>query len=469
MTDFGRLIAPDQGEEARMLRLVPASGLEDLVASLPQVARAAVAAAGFRGREDSAVFLPGGNGEDWSVAIGLGDKAEAGRWTLAAALGHLPEGRYRLAGPVPAVALHGWLMGQHGFTRYRKAENPRGPRQLLVSDVGAIAPALAEAEAAALVRDLVDTPAEDMGPAELEAEVRKLAEANGARFDVVTGEALLDRNFPAIHAVGRASPRRPRIITLDWGDPSHPLVALVGKGVCFDTGGLNLKPGNSMALMKKDMGGAAHALALARLVITRLSGLAGSSRPKLRLKLVIAAVDNAVSGESIRPGDVIATRKGLSVEVGNTDAEGRLVLADALALAAEAKPDLILDFATLTGAARVALGPDLPALFANDDRLADALLAAADSCEDPLWRLPLWRPYRSMFSSTVADLNNNAEGGFAGAIVGGLFLEHFVPEGTPWAHVDLYAWNATARPGRPKGGAAMGLGACLRMLEQRFQ
>jgi leucyl aminopeptidase len=460
MTDFHRLLAPDQGGEAIPLHLVDTTGFDRFLTGLSELGRTAIAAAGFRGRADTAVFLPGGNGRDWSVAVGLGDSSTAGRWSLAAAAGQLPEGRYRAEAGLPAQALHGWLMAQHSFTRYRKPEDGRGPRQLLVKDPAAIDRALPEAEAAAGVRDMIDTPAEDMGPGEVEAAVRALAETVGGRVQVVAGEALIEQNFPAIHAVGRASPRRPRILSMDWGEPQHPLVAIVGKGVCFDTGGLNLKPGNSMALMKKDMGGAAHAIALARLVVAR--------RLKVRLKLIVAAVDNAVSGDAIRPGDVIATRKGLSVEIGNTDAEGRLILADALALAAEAQPALILDFATLTGAARVALGPDLPALFANDDPLADALLAAGSAAEDPLWRLPLWQPYNRMFRSGIADLNNTAEGGFAGAIIGGLFLQRFVPKGTPWAHVDTYAWNGTARPGRPKGGAALSLFAALGALESRF-
>jgi leucyl aminopeptidase len=460
MTDFARLLAPDQGEEAASIHLVGTPGFDAFLTGLTELGRTAVAAANFRGRADSAVFLPGRNGQDWAVAVGLGDAATAARWTLAAAVNALPEGRYRLATAVPPRALHGWLMAQHRFTRYRKADDSRGPRQLLVADVGAIEAALAEAEAAATVRDMIDTPAEDMGPGEVEAAVRALADSCGGKVTAVAGEALLDQNFPAIHAVGRASPRRPRIVTLDWGDPAHPLVALVGKGVCFDTGGLNLKPGTSMGLMKKDMGGAAHALALAQLVITR--------RLKLRLKLVIAAVDNAVSGDAIRPGDVIATRKGLTVEVGNTDAEGRLVLADALSLVAEAGPALILDFATLTGAARVALGPDLPAMFANDDGLAADLADHGAALDDPLWRLPLWHPYHRLFRSEIADLNNNSDSGFAGAIIGALFLERFVPKGTPWAHFDLYAWNGTPRPGRPKGGAAMTIAACFETLARRY-
>jgi leucyl aminopeptidase len=460
MTDFHRLLAADQGGDATPMHLVDTAGFDRFLGGLGELGRTAVAAAGFRARADSAVFLPGGNGRDWSIAVGLGDGAAPGRWSLAAAAAQLPEGRYRVNASLPSHALHGWLMAQHRFGRYRKPDDSRGPRQLLVQDPAAIDRALPEAEAAAHVRDMIDTPAEDMGPGEIEAAVRALADTVGGRVEVVAGEALLDRNFPAIHAVGRASPRRPRICAMDWGEPQHPLVAIVGKGVCFDTGGLNLKPGNAMALMKKDMGGAAHAIALAKLVIAR--------RLKVRLKLIVAAVDNAVSGDAIRPGDVIATRKGLSVEIGNTDAEGRLILADALALAAEAQPVLILDFATLTGAARVALGPDLPAMFANDDPLAETLQAAGAATEDPVWRLPLWQPYNRLFRSDIADLNNNAEGGFAGAIVGALFLQRFISRGTPWAHVDTYAWNGTARPGRPKGGAALSLFAALGALESRF-
>jgi len=466
MTDFSQLLGADRGQDARPLMLVSEAQVAGLVAGLGEAGRAAVAAAQFKGKANTGLFLPGGNGRDWSYVTGLGSAQTPSRWTLAVAAAGLSEGSYRLVdatgAPVAAgLAAHGWLMAQHRFGRYRKAEDGRGARTLLMSDVGGIGAALAEARAAAEVRDLVDTPAEDLGPGELEATMRALAESCGGRLAVITGEALLEQNFPAIHAVGRASPRRPRIITLDWGDAHLPLLALVGKGVCFDTGGLNLKPGNSMALMKKDMGGAAHAIALARMVIER--------RLPLRLKLVVAAVDNAVAGEAIRPGDVISTRKGLSVEIGNTDAEGRLILADALALAGEAQPALVMDFATLTGAARVALGPELPALFVNNEPLAAEFQAAAETAEDPLWRLPLWQPYRSMFASTVADINNNAEGGLAGAIVGALFLERFVAEGTPWAHLDLYAWNGSAKPGRPKGGALMGIFAALKVIEGRFR
>ena len=460
MTGFDRLLAPDQGGPASQIHLVGTDGFAAFQAGLGETARAAVAASGFRAREDTACFLPDGAGTGWSLAVGLGERKTAGRWTLAAAAAQLPEGRYHINGPVPAVALHGWLMAQHRFGRYRRADDERGPRLLLVSDPGPIDRALGDARATARLRDMIDTPAEDMGPADIEAEVQALAQATGGRLTVEQGDALLAHNFPAIHAVGRASPRQPRLVAMDCGDERHPLVAIVGKGICFDTGGLNLKPGTSMGLMKKDMGGAAHAIALARMVIER--------RLPVRLRLVVAAADNAVAGGAIRPGDVIATRKGLTIEVGNTDAEGRLVLADALAYAAEAAPALILDFATLTGAARVALGPDLPAMFANDDALAQALLDGGASHDDPVWRLPLWQPYRRLFRSAIADLNNNAESGFAGAIVGALFLQRFVPADVAWAHFDIYGWNPTQRPGRPKGAAAMALFAALDMLERRF-
>lgn len=459
MTDFAALLAADKGQKAQAIAFVGEAGFDAFHAGLSATERAAVAVAGFRGKADQCVILP--RGDDFRLVVGTGDSETPGRWTLAVAAAQLPEGLYRVEGALPPPALHGWLMAQHRFTRYLKPEK-RGRRQLLLADVAAMPRALAEARAAALVRDLVDTPAEDLGPDEIEEAVRGVGKHYGARVESVVGEALLEQNFPAVHAVGRASPRRPRVVTLDWGDdPALPLVALVGKGVCFDTGGLNLKPGGSMGLMKKDMGGAAHALALAGLVME--CGL------RVRLKLVIATVDNAVSGNALRPGDVIRTRKGLSVEVGNTDAEGRLILADALALAAEAKPDAMFDFATLTGAARVALGPDLPALFANADSLADGLLAAAAETADPMWRMPLWKPYLSMYRSTIADINNNAEGGMAGAVGAALFLEKFVPDGLEWAHFDLYAWNPTARPGRPKGGAAMTLFAMAHHLERRYR
>jgi leucyl aminopeptidase len=299
-----------------------------------------------------------------------------------------------------------------------------------------------------------------MGPAELAQAAQDLAAEFDAAVEVIVGQDLLDRDYPAIHAVGRASPRAPRLIDLRWGNPEHPKVTIVGKGVCFDTGGLDLKPSSAMLIMKKDMGGAAHALALGRMIM--MAGL------PVRLRVLVPAVENVVSGDSFKPQDVLKTRKGLTVEVGNTDAEGRLILCDALAEADSEKPELLIDFATLTGAARVALGPDLPALMCNDDALANDLTEAGSAVDDPMWRLPLWAPYRKGLDSKVADINNVTTNGFAGAITAGLFLQEFVSKGTPWAHLDTYAWNGSARPGRPEGGEALGLRAAYAVIAKRF-
>ena len=321
--------------------------------------------------------------------------------------------------------------------------------------------ALAEAEAVIRVRDLVNTPAEDMGPAQLEAEARALAKAHHATIHVISGDAL-ERDYPMVHAVGRAAARShaPRLIEIEWGDPAHPRLAIVGKGVCFDSGGLDMKPSSAMALMKKDMGGAAHALALAGLVM-------GAGLP-VRMHVLVPAVENAVSGNAFRPGDVLRSRAGLSVEITNTDAEGRLVLGDALTRACETRPELLIDFATLTGAARVALGPDLPAMFARTDATANGLLAAGLERDDPCWRLPLHDGYREMLKSDVADLQNSPSGGFAGATVAALFLDRFVAEGVDWAHFDTFAWRPAAKPGRPKGGEALGLRASWGLIQSRF-
>jgi leucyl aminopeptidase len=292
-----------------------------------------------------------------------------------------------------------------------------------------------------------------MGPQELSDAAREQAELFGGEFDEWIGEDLLAQNFPAIHAVGRAATREPRLLEIRWGNPKHPRLAIVGKGVCFDSGGLDIKTADGMRLMKKDMGGAAHALALARLVMQR--------KLPVDLHVLVPAVENAISGNAYRPGDVVRTRKGLNVEVGNTDAEGRVILADALAYAAEGKPETLIDFATLTGAARVALGPELPALFCNDEALATRIAASSQALDDPLWRLPLWRNYRRLYASDIADFSNSGKTGFAGAIVAALFLDHFVPEPIPWAHFDVYAWNDVGRPGRPVGGEAQALRAVL--------
>ncbi len=361
----------------------------------------------------------------------------------------------------PGPALFGWVTGQYRFDRYLSKPSEEGARVLLTKDVAAIAPALAEAAATALVRDLVNTPAEDMGPAQIENEAHILAKAHRATFKVTSGDTL-EQGFPMVHAVGRAASRHhaPRMIELHWGDEKHPKLAIVGKGVCFDSGGLDIKPSSGMLLMKKDMGGAAHALALAQMVMQ--AGL------KVRLHLLIPAVENAISGNAFRPGDVLRSRAGISVEIGNTDAEGRLVLGDALTRAGEENPELIIDFATLTGAARVALGPDLPALMTRRDETASELLAAGIAGDDKCWRLPLFDGYREYLKSDIADLNNTGSNGYAGASVAGLFLDRFVPEGTDWAHFDTFAWRPAAKPGRPKGGDALGLRAAWGLLKGRY-
>ena len=373
----------------------------------------------------------------------------------------MPEGSYRIDGGAGAgVGLLGWLLGQYRFDRYRASEDA-GTRVLLTAEPARIAEAVRLAAATASVRDLVNTGAGDLGPQQLEDAAATLARETGATLTVTRGDTLAT-GYPMIHAVGQAAAkdRAPRLIELEWGDPAHPRIAIIGKGVTFDTGGLDIKPSAGMRLMKKDMGGAAHALALARLVI--------EARLKVRLHLLIPAVENAIAGNAFRPGDVLRTRSGLTVENTNTDAEGRLILGDALTRAGEAAPELILDFATLTGAARVALGPDLPPLFTDDEPLAADLLAAGMAAEDPMWRLPLWDGYDELLKSDVADMVNAPEGGFAGAITAALFLRRFVPAGVAWAHLDVFAWRPTARPGRPKGGDAYALRATYAVLKARY-
>jgi leucyl aminopeptidase len=373
----------------------------------------------------------------------------------------LPEATYHLAAETvltdPVQAALGWALGAYQFSRYRKPK--RTPVRLAIpaDDLQQLQPLVA---ATAQVRDLVNTPTEDMGPQQLAAAVKLLGKTHKAKVREWVGDELLKANFPTIHAVGRASHRAPRLIELSWGKSSHPKLVLIGKGVCFDTGGLNMKSGDGMRWMKKDMGGAAHAIALAGLIM--------QAKLPVRLTLLIPAVENAVAGNAMRPGEVITTRAGFTVEVDNTDAEGRLVLCDALAYGVEQRPELIVDFATLTGAARVALGPDLPALFANHDAMAHALLAAGRHVGDPLWQMPLWRPYRKMLDSYVADFANAGASRHAGAIVAALYLERFVPDSIPWLHLDTYAWNDADRPGRPRGGEAMGLRALFAFLQQRY-
>lgn len=411
----------------------------------------------FTGAAGQTVLMPDAEGRLAHVLFGLGEGVDAlAPASLAAAL---PAGSYRLAGDpaplTPAQFAAAWADGAYRFNTYLSdpAEVPR-----LVVPEG-LDPTAVErlADAERLLRDLINTPAEDMGPAGLQAAVSALAETHGARVDIIMGDALLDENYPMIHAVGRAAAQAPRLMRLAWGDPSKPHLALVGKGVAFDSGGLNLKPGDGMRDMKKDMGGAAHAIALADLVM-------GAGLP-VYLTLSVPAVENAISEASFRPGDILRSRKGLSVEIDNTDAEGRLILADALTRVCEDEPDLIVDFATLTGAARVALGPDLAPFYTDRDELAAALEAAARESGDPVWRLPLWTAYRRMLKSGVADIAN-AGGRMAGSITAAVFLKQFV-DTTDWIHFDIWAWR-TARYGRPAGAAACGLRATWAMLQARY-
>ncbi len=459
MTDKHALIQPDRDQSATPIHVVDKAGLDDFLKGLPSAARSALAAQKFSAGPFEHAILP--HGEEWSVVAGVADANELGTWCLAKLGEGLPAGTYRLANADSGPALFGWAAGQYRFDRYRGEPSEEGPRVLLTKAAGAIAPALAEVAATALVRDMVNTPAEDMGPAQLEAEVTRVAKAHKAEVKVTSGDAL-EQGYPMVHAVGRAAARQhaPRLLELTWGDPRHPKLAIVGKGVCFDSGGLDIKPASGMALMKKDMGGAAHALALAQLVMQH--------HLKVRLHLLIPAVENAIAGNAFRPGDVLKSRAGISVEIGNTDAEGRLVLGDALTRAGEEEPELVIDFATLTGAARVAVGPDLPALFTRRDETAAEMLAAGEAASDPCWRLPLYDGYREYLKSDIADLNNSGSNGFAGASVGALFLDRFVPAGTEWAHFDTFAWRPAAKPGRPKGGDALGLRAAWGLLKGRY-
>ena len=463
MTDFAPLLQPDRGSTAHAIHLVDKASFAGWVKKQSPARRMLVEAARFEGKTGfQFLVLPTGQGQEWDVVSTVANAAELSPWCLARLAEALPEGSYRLAEGDPGPAMLGWLLGQHCLDDYRsKVEDQRGARVLLTKEASHIERTVRLADATCLVRDLVDTPAADMGPAELEAAARDLAKAFGAKIEVTSGDALA-QGYPMIAAVGQGATRErsPRLIELNWGKDVAPRVAIVGKGVCFDSGGLDIKPASGMRLMKKDMGGAAHALALARLIM--------AEKLPVRLHLLIPAVENSVSAASYRPGDVLNSRKGLKVEIDNTDAEGRLVLGDALAKAGEDKPELIIDFATLTGAARVALGPDLPAMFANGDDLAVALETAAREVSDPIWRMPLWDGYDEMLKSDLADMVNSADSPMAGAVTAALFLRRFVPEGTPWAHFDTFAWRPSAKPGRPKGGDAMGLRAAFAMLRQRY-
>lgn len=450
-------------DQALPIHCIPKGGLDSLTDKVPAAALRFAHASGFDGKPGSHLVVPTAEGNIGLVLFGIGGSLENEPYGFAALSAALPAGTYEIAtplGPMEATAATlGWVVGRYAFRRYRDDEEKPAP--LLVPPVGAdLDQVRRSAEAIFFVRDLVNTPASDLGPAELAEAAYRVAAVHDARIGVIAGDDLLEAGYPMVHAVGRASERAPRLIDMSWGEAGLPRVTLVGKGVCFDTGGLNLKTGNYMALMKKDMGGAAHALGLAHMIMD--AGL------PVRLRVLIPAVENAVSGNAMRPGDVLNSRKGLTVEIGDTDAEGRLILADALAEADEEKPDLLIDFATLTGAARVALGPDLPAMFTPDDDLATAIADHGFEQRDPVWRLPLWAPYAKWLDSRVADLNNVSDGGMAGAVTAALFLKRFVTETPSWVHFDLYAWTLKPAPGRPVGAEAYTLRALFALLQERF-
>jgi leucyl aminopeptidase len=429
---------------------------------LPEQARQFAAANDFTAKPGKCLTLPAPDGQIAQVVFGLEDETAKSRdlFRPGALPGLLPPGVYRFANAPHDLRLAtlAFALGTYRFGRYRKADKPAvrlvPPEGVDIADITRMA------EAAALARDLINTPSNDMGPAELAEAAQQLAARFGAEFNCIVGDELVKQNFPLIHAVGMASTRAPRLIDLTWGDPADPKVTLVGKGVCFDTGGLDLKPSSGMLIMKKDMGGAANVLALAQMVM--------DAKLKVRLRVLIPAVENAVAGNAFRPLDIFKSRKGLNVEIGNTDAEGRLVLADALALADEEKPDLLVDLGTLTGAARVALGPDLPPFYTHDETLAESVAAHAKRENDPLWRMPLWPPYDSWLDSKTADINNAPSGGFAGSITCALFLQRFVTDAKSWLHVDIYGWTPSAKPARPEGGECQAARAIYKLLSERY-
>ena len=449
-------------EAAIPIRLVTSAEAEAAVEALPSPLRAQARLAKFKGKAGEAVALAGETGPVLALA-GLG---AGGAMPLRALPTRLSAALYafepRQDGPALADAALAFALGAYRFDRYRKERGEAGPR--LAAPAGVDLDELrAVSHACALARDMINTPAADMGARQIETIAREVAEAFGAEISVVVGDDLIAANYPAVHAVGRAATaeRAPRMIEITWGEPGHPQVALVGKGVVFDTGGLDIKPSAGMRWMKKDMGGAAHALALGRMAM--------AAKLPIRLTVLLPVAENAISGDAMRPGDVLASRKGLTIEVGNTDAEGRLILADALARAAELTPDLTIDLATLTGAARVAVGPELAPFYTDDEALAAAIVQAAAAAEDPVWRMPLWAPYDAAIDSDIADVRNDADPwAQAGSITAALFLKRFAPTTGAWAHFDIYAWNGRNRPGWGSGAEAQAIRALYRMLKARY-
>jgi leucyl aminopeptidase len=426
---------------------------------MPETAKTWARLNGFDGAAAAFLTLPGTDGKLSGALFGLGENDDPLIYGKLAT--SLPEGAWKLASAPaqPELALLGFLLGAYRFSRYLAAEKPAKVFLAAPEGVG-IAAVKRLAEAVSLARDMVNTPANDMGPAAIEKSARAVAARFKAKVKVITGPQLLKQNFPMIHAVGRAASEPPRLIDFSWGPKNAPKVTLVGKGVAFDTGGLDIKPSSGMLLMKKDMGGAANVLALAQLIM--------GERLNLRLRVLIPAVENSISASAFRPGDILPSRKGITVEIGNTDAEGRLILADALALADEESSAILIDMATLTGAARVALGPDLPPFYTDDDAFAGELAQASEQVADPLWRMPLWKPYERRLASKIADTNNVTTDGFAGSITAALFLKKFVGKAKVWAHFDIFAWNPAEKPHAPAGGEAQAVRAIFQVLKQRF-
>jgi leucyl aminopeptidase len=452
------LAAPSRS--ALPLWLSAKGGIGTLADQLPAGAAAFLKASGFDGKAGALALLPGDKGALAGAVFGIGDAAATDPFLIGRLPRELPGGVWRLANPPADMALTAlaWRLGAYAFMRYRK--QGAEPACLVIEDKALRERTLLIGDAVCFGRDLINTPANDLGPVALATAALDLAKAHGAKAKTIVGDALLKQDFPLIHAVGRASAEAPRLVDFTWGNPKHPKVTLVGKGVCFDTGGLDIKPSSAMLLMKKDMGGAAVALTAARMIM--------AAKLKVRLRVLVPIVENAIAGNAFRASDIIRSRQGLTVEIGNTDAEGRLILADALALAGEEKPALVIDYATLTGAARVALGPDLPPFYTDDEALAADIAAAGTAVNDPVWRLPLWPAYDRMLDSKVADLSSTGSGGMAGSITAALFLKRFVPAGVTHAHFDVYGWTPSAKPGRPEGGEPQAARLTFAMLERRY-
>ncbi|MES1198737.1 MAG: leucyl aminopeptidase family protein [Pseudomonadota bacterium] len=449
----------DRGQVCVPIHALRASEWSQWLESRSDSIRKLAAAHDFRAQSGRILLVPATDGQIERVLFGLGDKANV--MAMGALAQQLPSGDYEIAAAPrefsASLVVIAWGLGAYAFDRYKKRK--RAAPRLAPPDGADMAEASRIVAASWLARDLVNTPTNDMGPEALHETAADIARAGGADFEAIVGDALLAQNYPLIHAVGRAGAQAPRLLHLSWGETDAPRIALVGKGVTFDTGGLDIKPSSGMRIMKKDMGGAAHALALAQIVM--------DARLPVHLDVFVPVAENAIAGDAFRPGDIITSRKGLTVEIDNTDAEGRLILADALARASEDKPQLMFDFATLTGAARTALGPDIPPFFTDDEALALDLARAATETSDPIWRLPLWDAYEGDMDSPIADLKNTGDGAFAGAIFGGLFLRRFV-DAPSWAHFDIYAWAPKEKPSRPSGGEAQALRATWRVLKQRY-